>query len=70
MFRRLRLKKQRYGNLILTPEQQGDFVSEQPGIVVSIASGSGRRGATHITNSKEILIQHTRDAGTDFLSLR
>jgi hypothetical protein len=46
------LKKQRYGNLILTPEQQGDFVSEQPGIVVSIASGSGRRGATHITIAK------------------
>jgi hypothetical protein len=49
---RLASEKQSYGNLMLTPEQQADFVSEQPGLFASMAAGK------------------TRDAGTDFLSLR
>ncbi len=40
--------KQGYGNLMLTPEQQADFVGEQPDIFVPIAGGWGRMGSTHI----------------------
>lgn len=39
---------QGYGNLMLTPEQQADFVAEQPDIFVPIAGGWGRSGCTHI----------------------
>ncbi len=44
--------KQGYGNLMLTPEQQADFVAEQPGIFLPIAGGWGRSGATHIRLSE------------------
>ena len=37
-----------YGNLMLTPEQQADFVAEQPDVFLPIAGGWGRNGATHI----------------------
>lgn len=37
-----------YGNLILTPEQQEEFVNELPEVFVPIAGGWGRMGATHI----------------------
>ena len=37
-----------YGNLMLTPEQQADFVGEQPDIFLPIAGGWGRMGMTHI----------------------
>src|SRR5512146_1499172 len=37
-----------YGNLMLTPEQQADFVAEQPDIFIPIAGGWGRNGATHV----------------------
>jgi hypothetical protein len=37
-----------YGNLMLTPEQQAEFVQEQPEIFVPIAGGWGRMGMTHI----------------------
>ena len=37
-----------YGNLMLTPEQQADFVAEQPDMFVPIAGGWGRMGMTHI----------------------
>jgi len=37
-----------YGNLMLTPEQQADFVGELPKIFVPIAGGWGRNGATHV----------------------
>jgi hypothetical protein len=40
--------KQGYGNLMLTPEQQADFVAEQPAVFVPIAGGWGRMGMTHI----------------------
>jgi hypothetical protein len=39
---------QGYGNLMLTPEHQADFVAEQPDIFVPIAGGWGRMGMTHI----------------------
>jgi len=37
-----------YGNLMLTPEVQADFVAELPGVFIPIAGGWGRNGATHI----------------------
>jgi hypothetical protein len=37
-----------YGNLMLTPEQQADFVTEQPDVFLPVAGGWGRMGATHI----------------------
>lgn len=37
-----------YGNLMLTPEQQFDFVTERPDIFVPVAGGWGRMGATHV----------------------
>lgn len=39
---------QGYGNLMLTPEMQADFVSERPDVFVPVKGGWGRMGATHI----------------------
>lgn len=41
-----------YGNLMLTPEQQADFVSEAPEVFLPIAGGWGRMGMTHIRLAK------------------
>ena len=48
IFATLASQKQGYGNLMLTPEQQADFIAEQPDIFVPIAGGWGRMGMTHI----------------------
>jgi hypothetical protein len=48
IFATLASQKQGYGNLMLTPEQQADFVQEQPEVFLPVAGGWGRRGATHI----------------------
>ena len=37
-----------YGNLMLTPAQQTDFVAEQPDLFLPIKGGWGRMGMTHI----------------------
>jgi hypothetical protein len=37
-----------YGNLMLTPEVQAEFVAELPKVFIPIAGGWGRMGATHI----------------------
>ncbi len=37
-----------YGNLMLTPEMQAEFVAEQPGVFVPVKGGWGRMGITHI----------------------
>jgi len=37
-----------YGNLMLTPEQQADFVRELPEVFLPVHGGWGRMGATHI----------------------
>jgi hypothetical protein len=37
-----------YGNLMLTPEQQAEFVEGMPEVFVPIAGGWGRMGMTHI----------------------
>jgi len=48
IFATLASQKQGYGNLVLTPEQQAEFVEEQPDVFVPIAGGWGRMGMTHI----------------------
>jgi hypothetical protein len=48
IFATLAAASQGYGNLILTPEQQGAFVEELPEVFIPIAGGWGRNGATHI----------------------
>ena len=52
IFATLASEKQGYGNLMLTPEQQADFVGEQPNIFLPIAGGWGRMGMTHIRLSQ------------------
>ncbi len=37
-----------FGNLLLTPDVQADFVNEQPDVFVPVAGGWGRMGATHV----------------------
>jgi hypothetical protein len=39
---------QGYGNVMLTPEQQAEFVAEDPSVFLPVAGGWGRNGATHI----------------------
>jgi hypothetical protein len=48
IFATLASEDQGFGNLMLTPEQQAEFVAEQPDVFVSIRGGWGRMGATHI----------------------
>ena len=48
IFATLASVKQGYGNLMLTPEQQADFIRELPDVFLPIAGGWGRMGMTHI----------------------
>src|SRR5262245_16158922 len=48
IFATLASVKQGYGNLMLTPEQQADFVAELPEVFIPVAGGWGRMGATHV----------------------
>jgi hypothetical protein len=48
IFATLASQKQGYGNLMLAPEQQAEFVGEQPDVFLPIAGGWGKSGATHI----------------------
>ena len=48
IFATLASVKQGYGNLMLTPEQQADFVAELPDVFIPVAGGWGRMGATHL----------------------
>lgn len=41
-----------YGNLMLTPEQQADFVRELPEVFLPVQGGWGRMGATNIRIAK------------------
>ena len=52
IFATLAAVKQGFGNLMLTPEMQADFVAEAPEVFVPIAGGWGRNGATHVRLSK------------------
>ena len=48
IFATLASQKQGYGNLMLTPEQQAEFIEAQPAMFLPIAGGWGRMGMTHI----------------------
>ena len=41
-----------YGNLLLTSEQQSDFIREAPDVFIPVQGGWGRNGATHIRLAK------------------
>ncbi len=48
IFATLASEKEGYGNLMLTPEVQAEFVGELPEVFLPIHGGWGRMGATHI----------------------
>src|SRR3954463_15238662 len=48
IFATLASQAQGYGNLMLSPEQQSEFVAERPDVFLPVAGGWGRMGATHI----------------------
>ena len=41
-----------YGNLMLTPEVQAQFVAEAPEIFIPVGGGWGKNGATHVVLAK------------------
>lgn len=48
VFATLASAREGYGNLMLTPQMQADFVAERPDLFVPIKGGWGRMGMTHI----------------------
>jgi hypothetical protein len=52
IFATLASVKQGFGNLMLTPELQADFVSEAPDVFLPVAGGWGRMGITHVRLSR------------------
>jgi hypothetical protein len=52
IFATLASVKNGFGNLMLTPELQAQFVAEAPQLFVPVAGGWGRMGATHIRLAK------------------
>ena len=52
IFATLASVKDGFGNLMLTPEVQTEFVGERPDLFVPIAGGWGRMGMTHIRLAK------------------
>jgi hypothetical protein len=52
IFATLAHQKQGYGNLMLTPKAQAEFVAEAPDVFLPVAGGWGRNGATHIRLAK------------------
>ncbi len=52
IFATLASEDQGYGNLMLTPELQTEFVRELPKVFLPIHGGWGRMGATHIRLSQ------------------
>ncbi len=59
IFATLAHRKDGYGNLMLSPEQQSAFVDELPDIFLPVAGGWGRMGATHIrlANADEMTLK-------------
>ena len=58
IFATLASQSRRYGNLMLTPEQQAAFIEELPTVFLPVPGGWGRMGATHIrlsTATEEVL---------------
>ena len=52
IFATLASQDEGYGNLMLTPEQQADFVRELPEVFLPVRGGWGKMGATHIRLAK------------------
>ena len=52
IFATLASVKQGYGNLMLTPEVQAEFVAELPSVFIPVAGGWGKAGATHVVLAK------------------
>ena len=52
IFATLAAQAQGYGNLMLKPEQQADFVRELPEVFLPIRGGWGRMGMTHVRLAK------------------
>ncbi len=52
IFATLASQDEGYGNLMLTPEQQADFVRDLPEVFLPVRGGWGRMGATHIRLAK------------------
>jgi hypothetical protein len=52
IFATLASVKQGFGNLMLTPDIQAEFVADAPDVFVPVAGGWGRMGATHIRLAK------------------
>jgi hypothetical protein len=52
VFATLAAEAQGYGNLMLTVEQQADFVRELPEVFLPVPGGWGRMGITHIRLAK------------------
>jgi hypothetical protein len=48
IFATLAHQKTGYGNLMLTPEQQAEFVAENATVFLPVAGGWGKNGATHV----------------------
>ncbi len=52
IFATLAAQAQGYGNLMITPEMQAEFVESEPEVFLAIPCGWGRNGATHIVLAK------------------
>ena len=52
IFATLASVKEGFGNLMLTPEIQAEFVADAPDLFLPIPGGWGRMGATHVRLSK------------------
>jgi len=48
IFATLASQSQGYGNLMITPEMQAEFVEAEPEVFLPVAGGWGRMGITHI----------------------
>lgn len=65
IFATLAAVRQGYGNLLLTPEIQAQFVAEAPEVFLPIPGGWGRNGATHVrlgAASQDLLLGALRTA--------
>ena len=51
IFATLASQRQGYGNLMLSPEMQAEFVKELPEVFLPVAGGWGKMGATHVVLS-------------------
>jgi hypothetical protein len=64
IFATLASAKQGFGNLMITPEMQAEFVAEAPEVFLPIPGGWGRMGMTHIVlpNATEPLMRGAIEA--------